>query len=235
MAEPDLKGRPPREIDAKVHELLREPADVARAWLAFNAFVQWREQLNVQSMAHEVTLVSEAYQYGGTPDCIAYVGGRVGLLDFKTCNKVPKEPYAEQLMVMAAHAALWNEAYPQRPVAECHIIYLPKDGGAPAHHAYADLAPKFAEFRHLLAAFAATNGTPRPADARDAEIARLKAEVAAAAAKSKRPRTVRPTPKERLKGPLTTPLPFVPPLAALPKPEPTTMAELLRAYGHVRS
>lgn len=52
--------------------------------------------------------------------------------------------------------------------------FLPKDGGAPAHHAYADLEPHWREFRCLLTAFHAKHGT-LPPDPRDAGIIRSRA------------------------------------------------------------
>jgi len=79
-----------------VHSALSDLDSVAKAWSAFEGFCRWREQHAVRSIAHEVTLVSETHQLGGTPDCIAFVGGEIGLLDFKTCGKAPKEPYREQ-------------------------------------------------------------------------------------------------------------------------------------------
>jgi hypothetical protein len=182
MAELDLKGASPREIEANLRELVFDPAAVAKARLAFEGFSRWRDQRAVSGIAHEVSLVSETHQFGGTPDCIAFVDGEIGLLDFKTCTKAPAKPYDEQLMAMAAHAMLWNEAHPDQLVWACHIIYLPKDGSAHRHHAYRDIARQWREFRHLLAAFAAKHGTPKPLDARDAEIARLRSELQASAA-----------------------------------------------------
>src|SRR5215475_11577258 len=88
---------------------------------------------------------------------------------------------------MAAHATLWNERHPERKIHSCHIIYLPKDGSTPKHHAYANYETQWREFACLLAAFAAKNGTPKPVEVtRDpelvAELARLKAELQASAA-----------------------------------------------------
>ena len=180
MAEAHLKGDSDREIEAQLKTL--DAAAAAKARKAYGAFCEWREQFNVVSIAHEVTIVSETWQLGGTPDCIAEVSNEVCLLDFKTCTTVPKQPYAEQLLVMAAHAMLWNEAHPHRAIRACHLIYLPKDGGTPKAHAYANYEAQWAEFTHLLAAFATKHGSPKAHDARDAEIARLKAALQASAA-----------------------------------------------------
>jgi hypothetical protein len=235
MAELDLKGQPSREIEACARSALSNLADVAKAWSAYEAFTRWREVHAVRSIAHEVTIVSEKHQLGGTPDCVAFVGGEIGLLDFKTCSKVPKEPYHEQLMAMAAHAVLWNEQYPDRLIRSCHLIYLPKDGSYHKHHAYADIARQWKEFRYLLAAFAAKNGTPKPLDARDAEIAKLRAEITRANVAAPKPRVPHPARSvARRRKPAPAQL-LLPPPIALPPPlsEPMTMGQLLRAYGHI--
>jgi hypothetical protein len=186
-----------------------------------------------------VTIVSEAFQLGGTPDCIAVISGDIGLLDIKTCTTVPKAPYAEQLMAMAAHAMLWNGEHPTQKIHSCHLIYLPKDGSTPKHHAYANYAAQWREFVCLLAAFAEKHGTPKSFDPRDAKIAKLQAEMdrfdemsrVAGGPKAR-------TPRKRYVRPPQRPSPaqlLLPPPIALPPPlhEPMTMAELLRAYGHI--
>jgi hypothetical protein len=43
-----------------------------------------------------------------SPDTIAMVGNRVGLLEFKTSSK----PYPDHLIAMAAHGRLWEETHP---------------------------------------------------------------------------------------------------------------------------
>lgn len=251
MAELNLKGRPSREIEERCHEVLREPGDLAKAWAAYSAFEAWRDACAVRSIAHEVTLVSETYQLGGTPDCVALIEGEPALIDLKTCSSAPTRPYEEQLLVMAAHAELWNERHPDQAITSCHIIYLPKDGKQPKHHSIADYAPQWQVFSHLLTAFQVKHGTPQasigradfnPTDAaamaaKDAEIARLTAELAARRTKTSRPRTVRPAPKLRLAEPVAAPVlaAHAEPVVVLPPPpRPATMAELLRSYGHVK-
>jgi len=234
MAELDLKGRETREIDACVHSSLSDLNDVARAWSAFEGFVRWREQHAVRSIAHEVPLVSEIHQLGGTPDCIAFVDGAVGLLDFKTCTKAPATPYPEQLLVMAAHATLWNEQHPDRRIVACHIVYLPKDGSPHKHHAHANYAAQWNEFAHLLAAFAAKHGLAKPVDPRDAEIAQLKTDLMMQRLLDPATKPARRR-RARAKKPAVLPLPLPPP-REVPLPlQPMSMAEILRSYGHVRS
>jgi hypothetical protein len=245
MAELDLRGRDAAEIEACAREALSDPDHRASAWRAYEAFCTWRAAQSVRPIAHEVTIVSETHQLGGTPDCIAYIADEIGLLDFKTCTKAPARPYHEQLLAMAAHATLWNEHNPRQKVQACHLIYLPKDGSSHKHHSYAGLDSLWREFHQLLIAFAIKNGTPRPLEVRNdpehlvAEIARLKAEVATAAAAliSKGSQKTPLKARKRVRRPrvkaapaqLLLPPPIIPVL-----PLQLSMAELLRSYGHVK-
>jgi hypothetical protein len=97
-------------------------------------------------VAQEVSLISEEYQYGGTPDTIALVGNGLGLLEFKTS----REPYRDHLIAMAAYGQLWNENHPNQPVTGFHLIILPKDGSRFQYHAYADLSRYWREFELYL-------------------------------------------------------------------------------------
>jgi hypothetical protein len=95
--------------------------------------------------------VSEAYQYGGTPDTIALIGNGVGLIEFKTSAK----PYPDHLVAMAAHGRLWQETHPQHPLtAGYHLLFLPKDGSPFQHHSYTDLSAHWKLFTLYLEAYA---------------------------------------------------------------------------------
>jgi hypothetical protein len=111
MAELDLKGRPDREIEAYAHEVLTVPDQLRKAFTSFEAFRRWREQCHVRAIAQECPLVSEAYQYGGTPDTIGMIDGGLGLIDFKTSAK----PYPDHLVALAAHGRLWSAFIVIRP------------------------------------------------------------------------------------------------------------------------
>jgi len=193
MAEMDLKGRPDREIEAYANDCLVAPDHLRKAWASFTQFRQWRQQCHVRAIAQEVSMVSEAYQYGSTPDTIELIGNGIGLVEFKTS----KEPYPDHLIAMAAHGRLWQENHPQHPLtAGYHLLILPKDGSPFQHHAYEDLSRYWRIFALYLEAYRLEN------DAKP--FAKRKAATAAK------------------KGPeqITTSVH-------------TTMAEMLRAYGHV--
>ena len=154
MAELDLRGRPDREIEAYAHEALTVPDQLRKAFTSFQAFRNWREQCHVRAIAQEVTLVSEAFQYGGTPDTIAIIDGGLGLIDFKTSPK----PYPDHLVALAAHGRLWDENNADQPLSSYHLICLPKDGSAFKHHAYADLSQQWQLFTLWLDAYRLEKG-----------------------------------------------------------------------------
>ena len=192
MAELDLKGRPDREIEAYANDCLVAPDHLRKAWASFGQFRQWRQQCHVRAIAQEVSMVSESYQYGGTPDTIALIGNGIGLVEFKTS----KEPYPDHLIAMAAHGQLWQETHPQHPLTGYHLLILPKDGSPFQHHAYDDLSRSWRIFELYLEAY------------------RLEKETKPFA-KPKTARTAKPKPEQ------------------VTASVHTTMAEMLRAYGHV--
>ena len=193
MAELDLKGRPDREIEAYAHDCLVAPDHLRKAFASFAQFREWRQQFQVRAIAQEVSLVSEAYQYGGTPDTIALIGNGAGLVEFKTSAK----PYPDHLIAMAAHGQLWQETYPQHQLtAGYHLLILPKDGSPFQHHAYDDLSRYWRIFELYLEAYRLEKDS-KP-------FAKTKA------------RPAKPKAPQQIAAPVHT-----------------TMAEMLRAYGHV--
>jgi hypothetical protein len=206
MAELDLRGRPDRELEAYAHERLVAPEHLRKAFTAFAAFRQWREQCHVRAIAQEVSLVSERYQYGGTPDTIAMIGNGLGLIDFKTSPK----PYPDHLVALAAHAQLWHETHPEQRLTSYHLLLLPKDGSGFQHNAYGDLQLHWRLFELYLQAYKLDKA--------------CKAELTAEAVTATAPAAAAPAQKPRVRVRARTAK-----VAAS-----TTMAELLRAYGHVK-
>jgi hypothetical protein len=209
MAELDLRGRPDREIEAYAHEALVSPDHLRKCFASFEAFRQWREQCHVRAIAQEVPLVSERYQYGGTPDTIAMIGDGLGIIDFKTSAR----PYPDHLLGLAAHGNLWDENHPDHKLTGYHLLILPKDGSAFQHHAYDDLSRQWKLFTLYLEAYRldkACSGAIK-ADAVAPPVTAAPAQAPAPAVK----------PRIRVKA-QTAPI------------APATMAELLRSYGHVR-
>jgi hypothetical protein len=241
MAELDLKGRPDREIEAYCHECLAAPDHLRKAFSSFSAFRAWRQQCHVRAIAQERVLVSERWQYGGTPDTIAMINGGIGLLDFKTSAK----PFPDHLVALAAHGALWEETNPQHPLtAGYHLICLPKDGSDFAHHAYADLSRQWELFRLWLAAYRLEKGCtiakaqPKPAAAAPPPKGRAQPRRAARASPSAAGRSTPAEVARFLAAAATAPKPVaerrpveVPPILIR---RAQSMSEILRAYGHVK-
>jgi hypothetical protein len=211
MADLDLKGRPDKEIEkvAQGAGLCRDDYD--KAMRAFLQFRKWRINCHVQPIALELSLVSELHQYGGTPDCIALINSKLSLVEFKTSAK----PYADHLVAMAAHAALWNENNPGRLIEAFHWIGLPKDGGEFQHHAYADLSVQWEIFLLYLDCWRLEKGLTRKRTAKTEAP-----KPAAANEAASKPRRARK--------------PVVEAKPTQPIARPQSMAEMLRAYGHIK-
>jgi hypothetical protein len=151
MAEHDLLDRPDSVIEEAAYAALPNPEHLAKAVTAFNAYRSWRARVHLRPVAIEEPLVSERWQYGGTPDLIAVVNNALALVDFKTSAR----PYPDNLVALAAHANLWNEHHPDEPIETCWLICLPKDGAPPQPFQWdaADLRPQWLQFRLWLRSF----------------------------------------------------------------------------------
>lgn len=225
MAELDLRGRPEREIEAYAHDCLVAPDHLRKAFTSFGRFREWRQRFAIRAIAQEVSMVSETFQYGGTPDTIALIGNRVGLIEFKTSPK----PYPDHLVAMAAHGKLWEENHPdQRLDGGFHLIILPKDGSELQHHAYDDLSLHWRLFGLYLEAYRLEKGGELPKVNGEHKVTAAAEPIAAAAVEQKaaapsapkrtsRPKTVVPAPK-----------------TILEQSRPFSMAEILRSYGHIK-
>jgi len=102
MVEDYLNGKDPmkklEKIDAEMG---------LKALNAFQMFRDWKDQTKIEIISEyqEIQMVSERYQYGGTPDAIGKLNGKYILLDWKTSNSV----YSDYLMQLAAYKILWEE------------------------------------------------------------------------------------------------------------------------------
>ena len=104
--------------------------DVGRAgWNAFENFVHWLDASALTIEAHERPLVSTRFRYGGTPDALAHMSGKVFLVDYKTSSGV----YAEMLLQMSAYRQLLHECE-QMDVAGVHLVRFSRESGDFAHH-----------------------------------------------------------------------------------------------------
>jgi hypothetical protein len=211
MAELDLKGEPQSAIEFYLNATLPDPEEREKAQTSFAAFRAWRSQFHVESFKHEVSLVSEKLQFGGTLDNVAFIRRGKGLLEFKTSAEV----YEDHLLQMAAYGILWTENFPDERLDEgYHLILLPKDGAKPVHREFThdQLHPfrqKFWLYRQAYN-FEAPCNDPKV-------LAGSKVAPSPKPAKAARPVQL-----------------AMPNCRRDPAPVQMSMGELLRSYGHVK-
>jgi len=118
---------------------------------ANEAFQEWFESNKFEIVEQEVQLVSEQYQFGGTPDAIARDGkGRLVLLDWKTSDGV----YQDHLIQLGAYRLLWNETHPDNQLTGgSHLCRFAKANGDFAHHYFPDLSDAERQFILLREAY----------------------------------------------------------------------------------
>ena len=71
---------------------------------AFDQFLEWASETRLELLSHyqEIQLVCPVYKFGGTPDAIGKIDGKIVLLDWKTSNGV----YPDYLIQLAAYKHL---------------------------------------------------------------------------------------------------------------------------------
>ena len=106
MVEAKINGWEMPTVRAK-----KEIVDKAKA--AYGMYLKWADQTKIDIEHTEVGLVSEKHRYGGKLDAIGMIGNSLCLIDWKTSNSI----YADYLLQCAAYAELWEENYPERPLA----------------------------------------------------------------------------------------------------------------------
>ncbi len=122
-----------------------EEAVASKAEGCFLAFLKFEEAHKFEMVESEVSLVSEEYQYGGTIDIGAVLGG-LSIIDIKTSKGV----YLSMKIQVAAYGNLWRENFPDRPTDGYHILQLGEDGSF-THHHYPDLSAEWEMFKSYLA------------------------------------------------------------------------------------
>ena len=108
---------------------------IARADIAFSAFLEWAKSSELEPAHTETKLVSETYKFGGTLDAM-FIKGKLAVCDWKTSNAI----YGEMLAQVAAYGLLWEENNPDQPIeGGYHIIRFDKTYGDFSHHYYPEL------------------------------------------------------------------------------------------------
>jgi hypothetical protein len=105
---------------------------LALAREAFQGFRRWMDSTKFEIKHTEMGLVSDAYMFGGTLDCIGIVGGRHVLGDWKSSNRI----YSDYLCQLGGYAILWEEQFPDKPLHEAHLLRFGKEDGSFHHHSW---------------------------------------------------------------------------------------------------
>lgn len=102
-----------------------------RAYKAFQNYLSFEKQSNVKIIALETPMVSEQHRYGGTPDALMEIDGKLALGDWKTSNGV----YEDMLLQLGGYAILWEENHPEQPITGgFHLCRFAKEAGDYSHH-----------------------------------------------------------------------------------------------------
>jgi len=141
MIDADIKDK---SFDtAKYHPELLEKAETG-----FLNFLEWKKMVNFRPIATEINLVSEAHQYGATPDCIGTVTDKLALIDWKTSGGV----YEDFLIQLAAYRVAWEENNPDKPLeGGFHLLRVGKEDASFHHHYWGSLPEAWEAFKNLLA------------------------------------------------------------------------------------
>lgn len=119
---------------------------LAKAKVAFEAFVEWIEMTRATIVATEVPLVSQELQTGGTLDAILKVNDKLYIGDWKTSGGL----YADYLCQIATYKLLWEECYPQYPITGgFHLIRFDKEYGDFEHRFFKNLDAEAEAFTYM--------------------------------------------------------------------------------------
>jgi hypothetical protein len=125
------------------------PEVVKQAVQGFKNYCRWKDTTKMDIVEQETPLVSEEYQFGGTPDAIM-VKGELALGDWKTSNGV----YPDYLIQLAAYKQLWEENHPDRPITGgFHLCRFSKEHADFAHHFWSELDDAWEQFKLFRVAY----------------------------------------------------------------------------------
>jgi hypothetical protein len=115
---------------------------IASAMNGFELFRKWGKQHKLEPILLEEQLVSEKWEYGGTPDFYGLVDGEKTLLDFKSSGV-----YSDQFIQLAAYKNLLEEQ--GHKVDNCWVLVLPTDKELKEAQRE-DVSDHWETFTHLL-------------------------------------------------------------------------------------
>jgi hypothetical protein len=115
----------------------------------FENYLKWADTTKIEIVEQEIPLVSEKYQFGGTPDAIM-VRGELALGDWKTSNSV----FPDHIIQLAAYKELWEENNPHRPITGgFHLCRFDKEHADFTHHFWSELNDAWEQFKLFRIAY----------------------------------------------------------------------------------
>ena len=134
----------------KFPDLSKYPTEIAKqAMQGYDNYLKWQDSTNMVIVEQEMPMVSEKYQFGGTPDAIM-VRGELALGDWKTSNAV----FQDHIIQLAAYKALWEENNPDRPITGgFHLCRFSRDHGDFTHHFWSELDDAWEQFKLFRVAY----------------------------------------------------------------------------------
>ena len=114
-----------------------DPETLEQAQQGFESWKLWLQQTASEVISWEQPLVSEEYQYGGTPDCLIKSNGtgQWALGDWKSGGV-----YSDALLQLAAYQQLFRETHPELSLEPgCHIVRFSRQSGDFSHHYFSVL------------------------------------------------------------------------------------------------
>lgn len=112
--------------------------DIGKAETSYLEYLTWRDNFHFKPIAVEPHLVSEVWQFGGTPDVLGMVNGKRAIVDWKT-GRI----YANTFGQLAAYKVVWEEVHPDQPIdGGFHLLRIPRNEDIPSfHHSYWQVLP----------------------------------------------------------------------------------------------
>jgi len=122
--------------------------DISTAENCMLSFLEWEKSHKLEPILVETIMASDIYGYGGTPDFIGLVNGRLELIDFKTGNGI----FPEYLYQLAAYRQLAKEQ--GHKVEHARILRIGRDENEGfEERLIARFDNEFELFKHCLAIY----------------------------------------------------------------------------------
>ena len=123
------------------------PADIALSDNCLKSFYEWEKSHKLEPIRMEIIMVSDKFGYGGTPDYLGLVNGRLEIVDFKTGGL-----YLSVVLQLAAYRQMAHEL--GYPVEHCRALSIPRsEGEGFKEELYTKLDDEFEIFKSCLAIY----------------------------------------------------------------------------------